>query len=295
MAQIGIPYELIGPDGTRAVWNDRSDPDFVGFLDGENGITGLDGADVRESAEEIVEGDGGIHGAFYMGRRAITIQGMIDPEGVDIATVLAREAKIKRASRALRSDAVLRWTQADRPTCRLLLRRQAKPSITGRRPKQVQLAMVAADWRVFSDAENVLAAAGSGPPDPGGMTFDVGFDLTFTGGGTGIAQILAVNAGDAPTPPRFRIDGPITSPVIYNATTGQRIVLGVTLAAGEYLTVDVATRQILYNGTGNLYQAFTYGVSEWMELAPGNNDLRILTAAYNPPAGFTVYWRDAWE
>lgn len=295
MAQIGIPYELIGPDGTRAVFNDKADPDFVGFLDGENGVTGLDGADVRESAEDIVEGDGGAHGNFYIGRRNVTLQGMIDPDGVDIVTVMQREQRIKRASRALRADAVLRWQQADRPLCRLSVRRQSKPSISGRRPKQVQLAFVSADWRVYSDEEHALAALGSGPPDNGGLTFDMPFDIDFVGLGNGIAQIQALNTGDAMTPPTFRIDGPIDSPTLYNATTGKAMLLTTTLAFGEFLQVDVAARSILYNGVTNLYQAFAYGVSDWIELAPGNNDLRILTPGYSPPAGFTVYWRDAWE
>lgn len=73
----GARYVLTGPDGTRAVLNDRSDPDFVGFLTAPP--SGFDSPDVRESADVVVEGDGGVHGRFYFGRRPWTLAGLIDP------------------------------------------------------------------------------------------------------------------------------------------------------------------------------------------------------------------------
>lgn len=73
----GAIYELVGPDGTRAVFNNRDDVDFVGWLTAPP--SGLDSPEVRESADLLVEADGGIHGAFYFGRRPFTLEGIIDP------------------------------------------------------------------------------------------------------------------------------------------------------------------------------------------------------------------------
>lgn len=84
----GAKYELVAPDGTRAVLNDRSDPDFVGYL--TSPPAGIDSPEVRESADLLVEADGGVHGAFYFGRRPVTLEGIIDPtpeEGRDFREV----------------------------------------------------------------------------------------------------------------------------------------------------------------------------------------------------------------
>lgn len=73
----GAKYELIGPDGTRAVFNDPGDIDHVGFLTAVP--SGLDSPEVRESADVLVEADGGVHGDFWFGRRPFTLEGLIDP------------------------------------------------------------------------------------------------------------------------------------------------------------------------------------------------------------------------
>lgn len=73
--QFGVPFTVVGPDGTRAVFNNPADPDYVGFL---TDVSGLDSAEVRENAEVVAGDDGGIHGDFFYGRRPIVFEGMID-------------------------------------------------------------------------------------------------------------------------------------------------------------------------------------------------------------------------
>lgn len=88
-----------------AVFNDPLDPDFVGYL---TEVTGLDSAEVRESAEDMVQADGGIHGNFYYGRRPIILNGkIVNFGGTDVRRV--RMDKIMRASDAMRGDATLSW------------------------------------------------------------------------------------------------------------------------------------------------------------------------------------------
>ncbi len=106
----GDRYELVGPDGTRAVFNDTGDPNYVGML---SEVTGLDSAEVRESADDLVEADGGVHGYFYFGRRPITMTARIFGH----ASLLERQARIdlaRRATLAMRSDASLLWKPATR-------------------------------------------------------------------------------------------------------------------------------------------------------------------------------------
>lgn len=101
----GDRYEIVGPDGTRAVFNDDTDPNYVGML---TEVTGLDSPEVRESAQDIVEGDGGVHGNFYFARRPITMTTRVFGH----SSLVERATRIDRARRAtiaLRADATLKW------------------------------------------------------------------------------------------------------------------------------------------------------------------------------------------
>jgi hypothetical protein len=96
----------------KAVFNDPFDPNYAGML---TEVSGLDSPDVRESAEDLVEGDGGVHGNFYFGRRPITLNGRI------FGHQTARERDIRldyvrNATLAMRSDAILSWVPRDRIT-----------------------------------------------------------------------------------------------------------------------------------------------------------------------------------
>lgn len=294
MAEIGIPYEFVGPDGTRVVVNDPTDPDFLGYLDGENGVSGLDGTDVRENAEDIVEGDGGIHDNFYASRRSFGFQGLIWPEP-DIIAVNRREQALLRAVNALRADGIVRWTPSGETDARrLVFRRQQKPAVTGRRPKTFQIALVSADHRIFSDEEHSLSVLGTAGEE-NGFGFNLAFDLSFGGGGV-VGQLLVDNAGDAATPPRLKVSGPVTNPIIANATTGEEVRLLYTLAEGEYLEVDTRPDNVAVrlNGIIDRYAALDFVNSQIWELAPGVNDIRLRATAVAAPSTLTVNWRDAW-
>jgi len=299
MAELGIAYVLTGPDGTRAVVGNcdaaSSDPDFVGFLDPTNGITGLvDAADVRESAAELVAADGGIHGPFFLGRRPGTIQGLIVPTSdLDPTTVNAAIQRLKRATRALRADGLLTWTPTGGSARMLRVRRQQRPSISGRRPKAFQVALVSTDpYALAVNEANIIITPGAsagelGIPNP--ITDPITSPLNVT------AAQSVVNQGDAPTWPRFRIDGPITNPELLNNTTGLTIKLNYTLGSGEYLDVRPERGAILLGGTADRYSALNFAASTWWQLEPGANDVRLLAAAYSGAAQATVFWRHAWE
>lgn len=108
--EIGARYELIGPTGAVAVFNDAIDPNYVGML---SEVTGLDSPDVREASEDLVEADGGQHGQFWFGRRPIVLNGRVYGHAT-AAERAARLDRLARASLALRGDAVLKWKPATR-------------------------------------------------------------------------------------------------------------------------------------------------------------------------------------
>jgi hypothetical protein len=301
VAYLDLPYELIASDGSRAVVGNSSaaqqDADWCGMLDPEANIQGLlDRAGIRESSSDLVEADGASHGPFWLSRRTGTMQGVLLPSELNMALVAAAESKLKRATRALRADGILRWTPPNDSSPRQLrFRVQDGPRITGRRPKAWQVTLVSADPYALSSSEQSVqitpgAAAGElGVPNP--ETDPETSALNVAG------QQYVVNAGDAPTWPRFRIDGPIVNPVIVNQTTGHSTSLTYTLNTGEFLDVIPKTGRILLGGTADRYGAATQGgIPDWWQLEPGSNDVRLQAFSFTaPPALLTVRFQYAFE
>jgi len=320
MTYLDVPYELIAPDGTRAVLGNSvaamSDTDWIGPLDPDANIQGLlDRAGIRESSSDLVEGDGATHGPFWLSRRAGTIQGILLPTVLDMGQVAAAESKLKRATRALRADGLLRWIPPNASSPRQLrIRVQDGPRVTGRRPKAFQVTLVSADPYALSSTENsaTISAAlqsdgeitGADPfTDPIGVASTVGHGIPnpipepiLSNEVASNQTLVAItNAGDAPTWPRFRITGPVTDPTLLNNTTGESWSLSYTLAAGEFLDVYPQLGRILAGGTADRYSSLDFLTSTWWQLEPGANDVRLLASTYSAGAEFTIYWRDAYE
>lgn len=244
--ELGIPYTLIGPDGTRVVFGNSdaamADPDWVGFIDPEQGISGLDAAEFRGTLDELVEQDGAVAGPGFDGARPVTIPIILNPD-MRAGAKSVLERKLKRAARARREDSVLRWTPSDVGVeLELRLRRNAKPNTTGRHPTTVLLPMVSADNLTRSSAEASLVID---PNSAGGV---IGYTSPYTspyGTEFGVAgQQSVVNQGDDEAIPRFRLRGPITNPELLHNDTGRRIKLAVDLAASETLDVDVGRKTV---------------------------------------------------
>lgn len=297
--ELSLVYTFVGPDGTRAVVGNcdaaAADPDFVGFINPDNQITGLDGAEVRENADNLPEQDGGYHGPFYEGRRPVVVH--IDlPPWLTAAQTSALERRLKRATRAYRGDTVLTYTPSDLGVeLELKLRRNGKVNTTGRRPKQVQIPMVSADPATRATVEQSALIV----PDLGESL--VGYTSPYTspyGTEAGVtAQATILNAGDIDALPRFDLTGPITNPELVNNTTNRRLRFLIDLAGGEVLHVDIARKRVELEVGGALYSrgsAVVYPDSRWWHLVAGANDVRLVAPAYSTGAELAVYWRDAY-
>lgn len=270
----GAKYVLIGPDGRRAAFNDSADADHVGFL--SKPPSGFDSPGIRESADVLVEGDGGVHGAFYLDRRPWTLEGIIDPvariageELLEVGELVNRRVeKLKRASRALRADASLEWDPMGGVGVRRLARIQGL-RIGERMPKTFLLSMVSADPRAESRIVKTASAAGN-------------------------ANITAVNDGNSNASPLIVLRDNWANPTLTNNATGEVLNLTVALAAADELIIDVAARTILKNGV-NAYSALNFPTSDWWELIPGSN---VIAPTGRGTTGVSGTWqidhRDAW-
>jgi len=149
----GTKYTLTGPDGTVVTFNDSTDPNFVGFLNPES--SGLETADVREDGQDSTEEDGGVNGQFFFGRRPVILQGTVIANSKTQRN--ERVGKIKRASNALREDAILKWKPEGAPAeVELRLRRQQRIAITKGFVKDFMLPFVCADAFIKTVSEKTL-------------------------------------------------------------------------------------------------------------------------------------------
>lgn len=290
--QLSSKFVLASADGFRAVFNDPTDPDYVGVV---TEVTGLDSPDVRESADDLIQMDGGVHGNFYYGRRPVTISGMVlNPTSASDRN--SRMTKLRAASNAMRSDATLTW-QVDEPTGGtntqfISVRRQQPLRIGGAWQKDFQLSLVAADPCIYGATLYNLSVTSLGAA-AAGRAYPHGFPTNY-GGGAISGQLLVENRGNACSYPLLTLAGPGTNPVVYNLTTGGVIPINYTLSTGDSMLVDTRNRTIVLNGTTSRYGSLDFLNTVWFGLNPGINDIRIAWASFSGSAGLTVQYRDAW-
>lgn len=287
---IGAVYELLSPSGERAVLNDPADPDFVGYLTGDDAVTGLERASVRESADVLPEADGGVHGAFRYGRLEFTLKGMLDG---DTPPFHDSQDKLLAATDAMLANGRLRWTANGVPL-QLMFRQQQPTRITGRIPKTFVIAGVADRNTITSElekADDALAAATVG----GGFSSPLVSPLVSAPSTDGAVDVE--NEGRARSWPILEVYGPCTNPVLTNLTDGGKAIrLIYTLAADERLVIDTDPRRrsIKLNDQANRYGALDFARSEWWALLPGVNAIRVAFNTYGAGAKLRVRWRDTW-
>lgn len=283
--QYGVRYVLTGPDGVRAVFNDQSDADFIGYL---SNISGLDSPDVRESADDLVGDDGGVHGNFFYGRRPIVIEGTIDnkpsPFYTDNAGVVlgsnavrnVRMTKLQRATNAMRNNCQLRWSPEGGVEQMLNLRRQQPLRISGGFNKTFQASLVAADPRIYASAVQEARASVAG------------------------TAITITNQGSMSTPPVVTIYGPssgtMTGISAQNLTTGESVVFAsaYALAPGQSITIDFANKTVKRESGANIYDQVQFASSTWWQLAAGDNQVRYNATGTTTASSMVVSWQDAW-
>lgn len=290
----GLTYTITGPDGTRAVINDSTDPDFVGFLTPRDsgGVTGLERAAVRENADTLPEADGGVHGIFRRERLAFTLQGILPPDGpVTADSWVGRQARLLRATDALAADATLKWTPSSAVPVQVSFRAQQATRISGARPKTFMVAGVSQDPAAYSQALNFSQLVPSAAA-PGGFAFPIVFPWASSAASVG--GLAVTNAGSIETWPTLTINGPCANPSILLGGVG--LYLNYTLATGEYLVIDTSprSRTVKLGGTANRYSAIDWTRSQWFSLQPGVNTLQLGFTSYSSPASLEVRWRDAW-
>ena len=136
----------------------------------------------------------------------------------------------------------------------------------------VDVQLSSADPRLYGLTQT-LATAATDDVSAVGLEFNVTGDFGF-GGAIAPGSVTVTNAGNFAEPFLFRVYGPCTDPVVTRSSDSLFMSFSGTIADGDYLEVDTATRTVKLNGVTNKY-SWLLGSSTWFDLVPGANVLRL--------------------
>lgn len=268
----------------------NADPpgDFVDI----NRVAGLDNAPYRETYRDREGGNGGFVDAEFEKTRSISLEGTVYSTPSEIALFLDQlkenyapgntpqpfyfspggvgERLVFAKALGVKYD----WTTALR---------------TGTTPVKFELA--AEDPRIY-DAPLQTVIVPLGTAITTGFGFSLGFPFGF-GGTTGAGDgANAFNAGSRETPAILTITGDVAvDPLIVNDSCGCSLQFGISLAATDILTIDLANKTVVLNGVANRRNALID--PQWFMLMKGDNFLRYRAASAGPGSQLTVEYRHA--
>lgn len=146
----------------------------------------------------------------------------------------------------------------------------------------------AGDPRAYSTAVKTVSAGF--PSTTGGLTWPATWPATWNAV-VSTGTLTAVNEGNETAWPIWRIDGPVANPAIVNVATGEAMRFDITLAAGEWLTANTRTHQVLANGEAAASRRSTF-YGDWFGFEPGLSTVRFTGQSGGPGAGISATYND---
>jgi hypothetical protein len=268
---------------------------LIGFYLKPN-IQGLEMPDIRLPSFERPNIDGAFVPNQLYGGRPITLEGKVI--GPDILTYRTRRKSLEDVARIYRPVGALSPVTLKFKTMDDL---ELQVEVFTKKLKFAEKWLTAADYvldlyapniRILSQElhqtqVNIFEGGGMGIPMPIPMDLAVG----------GSVETTVNNAGGISSLPFFIIYGTIDDPTISNQTTGDSFSLNYTLtSAAERIEIDVENRTVLYYATANAapVNIRQYFSGDWLELAAGNNVIKLVVADTSDTGYMFVKWRDAY-
>jgi hypothetical protein len=118
--------------------------------------------------------------------------------------------------------------------------------------------------------------------------------LSASGDPAAPAGLTCLNPGTFPTPAKITLKGPGRAISFDNRTTGQSIVFkgGITIAAGDLLVTDSATRTVTLNGVLQPW-LIDASATTWFELAAGVNVVAVTGSQFTAASLLSAAWQEA--
>lgn len=292
MAETGILYKLTTTAGTLR-FNDLTQ-DACYLL---SAVNDLESPAVRMSQRDKPGRPGVVLGNAFEGAITPSIEGVIVFRTIEERQELQR-VLLLHASAMLGEDATLAWRpRLSADERQLTVRLAAQPNIAGGVIKAFQLPMIAASPFIESTTESqqytTYLDTGTGS---GGLSFNLTFPFSFNFSSSP-ATATVTNAGELDAYPTIQIFGPITSPVIRNLTTGKRLGLTSTIAAGDFVEISMKNETVFLNGSSSspLLSVLDVSTSDWWSLASGVNNVQLDgTSANNTTTRAFFKWRNTY-
>jgi hypothetical protein len=238
--------------------------------------------------------DGSWPGRDRLGDRLVGLDVYI--QGVDAAAQQQARRRLAAAFRPPGADVTvpLVWREDSADLWRL----NGKPQLASSESSPAlptECRFVATDPRILSNIERssgaVSPAAATAPGvlvALGGLEFDASPDFTF-GSSVGPQTFAAENRGTVDAAWTASFTGVLSNPVLMHLESGTQMSFTGTVADGETLVVDSATRSVSIGGSSRYW--WLNRSSVWFPLQPGVNTLMFLGGL---GGACTVVWRDSW-
>lgn len=282
-------YTLVGSDGSVIVFDDI---DYAILRDSLKGLSGYPAEyDVSYSAGHI----GALVSSTHLIERTITLHVMIFGNGR--ADLESKRLRLIKAVNPLCGPARLYWSRESGDRYYIKVRpAEGSPRFTkgtGHRASRwdADLELICHDpsWYSAESHDHEFIRLTSG--------FSLPFTLPFTLGNLS-PEFMIDNTGSAPVPVYIELHGRLTAPIrLTNETTGETIVIRISLAEGE--TLEISTdKDDLYvrfiDAEGVAYNALYYCSvgSRFWQLALGPNRIStMITRIYDSASG-KIRWRN---
>ncbi len=124
----------------------------------------------------------------------------------------------------------------------------------------------------------------------GGFVLPVVLPIVSSPSTGGTASV--VNNGTAESFPTITVSGPMTNPIITNATLNRYIQLNLTVQTGEQVTIDMKNKTIMKDGQ-SVIQNKVAGSQFWW-LNPGANTVRIQSSSGSDAGTVQVTYRHSY-
>lgn len=239
-------------------------------------------------------GDGVIDNTRFFGARAVSMAITLDVNKQDPQVSIDNLTAYMTPHRRPR----LAWQIPGSSLERSLLVRgvDAPVSIAGKQAHVITASFIGV-YGVLESAEESTITINPGEDSETGRTYDLTFDRVYPPS-AGLGERLVVNEGNEVADWEATIFGPAVNPIL--TVNGTDISFdrdgGLTLAAGESVTINTRDRTIFLNDdpTESRYDKVNFTEWSWeqIRLQPGENVIRYEEATLSGSCTFT--WRSAW-
>lgn len=131
----------------------------------------------------------------------------------------------------------------------------------------------------------------------GGFSFPLVFPLAMTPGQSAGSTMVTLG-GSVAAPVLWRLYGPVTSPIVRRADTGERLSFpGLTINQGDYLQIDTGNQTALLNGltAASLFNQLDFTTASWWRLpANATTGVSFTGTATGPTTSGVLTVRNRW-